>query len=718
MKLARFVIILALGFASCERKTNPEASDAAASASATVGSPAPDRATRVHTLLLAEHRRWSPDVSDADLKNRDVVVRRAATRALARIADDEAAKRLLRPLADEDAEVVAWAAYGLGYSCKGRESSIVRALVSRAATLGADPPRGKSLLDPSEALADAIGRCGTPESEATLRAWLEIESRENSAALALGRMASRKKRLDDSSIVALLDAASRPERPLGSALFAFTRLANLGESIEKRLFEVASEALTAKPGSRRSFAVRALGRAGPQGSDRLLRLIVEGKLTPGERADAARELAKPESNAQGLLRDALVAIVPKGGSVDRLVGPEWGPVITVLNAVQPPLGDSRPTLERLASLEVPKSPSLARRVVTLRCRATVLLANGSLSPRLEACDPDPNGVPGKLALLEVLSQAKITGTRYRRWKELAESKNPLVRQAAIDKMASHPEISRPYETLAHALRAPDGGTVVKAAEVLATYPNRASESADEDAGKSSVVKPHKEIVDALNTAFTVQRPPDATEVWTALMGAAGALQLLSFKPKLETWCSSDNPTLREHAEKALKLLSAHKSSCKPKAPGKAPPELEKTPTATTLVFVTDAGEVKLTLEPELAPVATERLIELARSNFFDGVVMHRVIPGFVVQLGDRAGDGVGGAGKEPLRCETSPVTFEANRVGIALAGRDTGSSQLFVTLGPYPHLDGDYALVGHAEPGWEKIAQGDVVQKVRVLPAP
>jgi cyclophilin family peptidyl-prolyl cis-trans isomerase len=591
--------------------------------------------------------------------------------------------------------------------------------VSRAATLGADPPSGKSLLDPIEALADAIGRCGTPEAESTLRAWLDIDARENSAALALGRMASRKKRLDDSSIVSLLDAASRPERPLGAALFAFTRLSNLGESIEKRLFEVASEALTAKPGPRRSFAVRALGRTGPAGSDRLLGLIVEGKLTPGERADAARELAKPESKAQPLLRDALVAIVPKGASLDQLVGPEWGPVITVLNAVQPPLGDSRPTLERLANLEVPKSPSLARRVVALRCRATVLLSNGNLSPRIEACDPDPNGVPGQLAVLEVIAQAKITGTRYRRWKELSESKNPLVRQAAIEKMAAHPEIQRPYEVLAHALRAPDGGTVVKAAEILAAYPNRASESAPEEGdAKAAVVKPHKEIVDALNTAFTVQRPPDATEVWAALMGAAGALQLLSFKPKLEAWCTGDNPTLRQHAEKALKLLSTHKSSCKPKGPGKAPPELDKTPTTTTLVFVTDAGEVKLTLEPELAPVATERLIELARSGFFDGVVMHRVVPGFVVQLGDRGGDGTGGAGKEPLRCETSPVTFAQNRVGIALAGRDTGSSQLFVTLGAYPHLDGDYALVGSAEPGWEKIAQGDVVKKVRVLPSP
>jgi cyclophilin family peptidyl-prolyl cis-trans isomerase len=53
-------------------------------------------------------------------------------------------------------------------------------------------------------------------------------------------------------------------------------------------------------------------------------------------------------------------------------------------------------------------------------------------------------------------------------------------------------------------------------------------------------------------------------------------------------------------------------------------------------------------------------------------------------------------------------------VGIALGGKDSGSSQFFVTLGRHPHLDGEYAIVGQAEPGWEKLAEGDTVQKVTV----
>ena len=122
------------------------------------------------------------------------------------------------------------------------------------------------------------------------------------------------------------------------------------------------------------------------------------------------------------------------------------------------------------------------------------------------------------------------------------------------------------------------------------------------------------------------------------------------------------------------------------------------------------------MDPALAPVAVTRFVDLARSGFFEKVRVHRVVPGFVVQLGDPGGDGYGGAGKAPLACETSPISFDPLSVGVALAGRDTGSSQLFVTLAAFPHLDGDYALIGRAEPGWERIAQGDVVQRVRVLP--
>jgi cyclophilin family peptidyl-prolyl cis-trans isomerase len=297
-------------------------------------------------------------------------------------------------------------------------------------------------------------------------------------------------------------------------------------------------------------------------------------------------------------------------------------------------------------------------------------------------------------------------------------------------MAAHPEIAGPQQILARALRAPDAGTVSAAAQVISAYPDRAAEkseerpepNADADGGLNAIrtpaqVKPHPAVVDALTTAFTVQRPPDATEVWSALMGAAGALKLLSFKPKLDAFCKSDNPTLREHAERALHLLGEQKRTCATAGPGKAPPELGAIPSGPVkLTFELDSGVASLTLDPALAPVAVARFVQLAKSGFFEKITLHRVVPGFVVQFGDPGGDGYGGAGKEPLRCETSPLPFVSGSVGVALAGRDTGSSQLFVTLGAFPHLDGDYPLIGSGADGWERVARGDVIRKVKVAP--
>ena len=94
--------------------------------------------------------------------------------------------------------------------------------------------------------------------------------------------------------------------------------------------------------------------------------------------------------------------------------------------------------------------------------------------------------------------------------------------------------------------------------------------------------------------------------------------------------------------------------------------------------------------------------------------MHRVVPGFVVQLGDPGGDGYGGAKGPPLRCETSPAPFDTGTVGIALGGRDTGSSQLFVTHVPTPHLDGRYAWLGTASGPWNALIDGDRIVKIVV----
>jgi len=183
-------------------------------------------------------------------------------------------------------------------------------------------------------------------------------------------------------------------------------------------------------------------------------------------------------------------------------------------------------------------------------------------------------------------------------------------------------------------------------------------------------------------------------------------------------CASDSLDLRNHAERALRAFGERGRRCeRGPEPSRPPEELERLVHGVRrLRFDTDAGQLWIDLDASVAPVAVTRMVELAASGFFDGMAVHRVVPGFVVQFGDPTGDGYGGVPRRALRSELGPDAFEPGSVGVALSGPDTGSSQLFVTLGSYPHLDGEYSRIGYAGPGWERLLQGDLLHRVRPLP--
>jgi uncharacterized SAM-binding protein YcdF (DUF218 family)/cyclophilin family peptidyl-prolyl cis-trans isomerase len=713
--LSRFALLvsLSLAFASgCRQRPQASPSDAASpNTPHSENRPAPGRLVELSRL---EAVRDSEHVTTDDLTSRDVAIRRRAAQALARIADDRALELLNRALADEDAEVVLWAAYGLGYTCKGREPSTVRALAMRMAALAAEvSPPSSSDEARDGALCDALARCGGPEAEHSLRARLSGPTRPaEQAALALGRLSTERKRLDDSTLVALLDAAARPKDPLPSALFPFTRLGQLSDALAERLLGVATP-LLAKPGPGRVYAVRALGHAGPNAAPELARILESTGFAWTERADAARELGSLGEPGQAALLSVLPKIVPPEAQKQALLTSDFGVIWAAFEALHTAPPDAEPLLRSFASYPLPaQEPGpLGRRIVLLRCAAARALAGTrSLHQLLVACDPNPKGRTGLLATLEVLGRAKIRGERYERWLAIANASDPVVGQAALRLISAHPEINAPLGVISKALADDHVGTVATAARVLANHPDRAAASA----------KPDASLLHALERAFAKPRPSDTIETRVALVDAAAALQLLSFKPKIEVDCRSPSPSLREHAEKALRLLGESRKVCDSHPPyPEVPAEFGSSrPKSYDLRFVTDAGELRLRLQTDQTPWATTRIAELARAGFYDGQTIHRVVPGFVVQFGDPGGDGFGGAGKPPLPCETSPTAFEPLSVGVALSGRDTGSSQIFVTLGPQPHLSGNYARIGSAEPGWERLALGDVIRKVEVIARP
>ncbi|MCC6215468.1 MAG: peptidylprolyl isomerase [Polyangiaceae bacterium] len=724
-------LLAALPLASCRGPAPAPAGSAASvtapatpAITASAGPAAPPPA-RVAELSAIEHRRDARAVLEVDLTHRDVTVRRAAARALARVADEAAAAELARALADEDPQVIAWAAYGLGWACRGREGTTTRALALRAASLAAQPPAPEAVTSAIDAIADAIGRCAHAEGERTLTAWLSTpRPQAESAALALGRLASRRQRLDDTSLVALLDAAGRAEEPLDSALLAFTRLPPQREAVQARLLDLAVEALGGGP-RRRALAIRALGRAGAGAAAPLARLLTDAARDPSERADAAIALGRVGAAGQAALHDALPALVALAEPADAapLLGPLHGVVRAALEALTPPerhAQGARAALERLAALPVGAEPRVRRRQIALRCRAAALLAPSARDATLRACDPE-GGREGLLAEVGVLARARARRGDARRLEELARHPIAVVRQAALDALPVAGAGVRADRLLAEALAAPEAGTVATAAQLLAAHPDLASEPGGHDrpARDDAAVPapaPARAVVEALGAALARERPGDAVETRAALLDAVAALGVLSARPALEAACKSSWPVLRERAERGLRALGERRRECRIYEPDPTPPpELASVPQGELRLEVdSDAGPLVLLLDPAAAPAAVSRVAELARAGFYDGTAVHRVAPGFVVQFGDPGGDGYGGAGRAPLRCETSPLPYEALRVGVALAGRDTGSSQLFVTLGWFPHLDGEYTQVGRAEPGWERLAVGDVLRRVSV----
>lgn len=721
----------------CNHRGGSPGGTAASASSAASPAPATKKSqARIKALLSAEARRDSSAITEEDLASRNVDVRRQATRALARIADEHAEELLTRALSDEDPEVVAWAAFGLGQGCRGHEQTTVRELVSRAASLALEPARARSgstprpRLDPIAAIADALGRCGNSEAQRTLRAWLDGPPvRGESAALALGNLAGQHKHLDDATVVALLDAASRKDKPLGDALFPLSRLDSLEPPVQTRLLAVADKALEDNKGDALRYAVRALAHAGSAAVEPLSRVLGDAHFPADARADAARALSGFGRSGQQALTVALAKLAPTATTADaaHLVSPDWGPLIATLDSLKLPVRAAKDELSKLAELPLPASatPPLKRRLVRLRCGAAGLLAGtASLAPRLVACDPDPKGRTGALAVVKVLGRGELTRARYQRYKVLAASSDPVVREAALELMPTHPEIAHPDRLLESALATKQAGVVATAAQILAGFPDRAQterppprvETADGGAPAPTAVKPARALVRLLTKAFDAKWPPDAIEVRCSLMDAVAALQLLAFKPKLDSFCKDPNPTLRQHAQKALRQLGDRDRRCVDfTPPKKAPPELSSVPSSDVRVELeTDVGKLELDLDPDVAPVTTARVVELVRAGFYNNMSVHRVVPGFVVQFGDRTGDGYGGAGKQPLPNEDSPLVFEPLSVGVALSGPDTGSSQLFVTLGPYPHLDGSYPLIGRASGNWGLVADGDVIKKATI----
>ncbi len=127
-----------------------------------------------------------------------------------------------------------------------------------------------------------------------------------------------------------------------------------------------------------------------------------------------------------------------------------------------------------------------------------------------------------------------------------------------------------------------------------------------------------------------------------------------------------------------------------------------------LVMELKDGEVRIALRPDLAPKHVERLKTLTRQGFYDGIVFHRVIDGFMAQTGDPTGTGSGGSNLPDLPAEFSNEPFVRGVLGMARASNpNSANSQFFITYADAQFLNGDYTVFGQVIDGM------DVVDRIK-----
>ncbi len=116
------------------------------------------------------------------------------------------------------------------------------------------------------------------------------------------------------------------------------------------------------------------------------------------------------------------------------------------------------------------------------------------------------------------------------------------------------------------------------------------------------------------------------------------------------------------------------------------------------IIRTNKGDIAVYLYPEAAPVNVANFVFLAKNNFYNGLTFHRVIPNVLVQGGDPLGDGTGGTGYM-LDDEISDwLNFENSGIlALANSGKNTNSSQIFLTLIPLPNLNGKHTIIGETK---------------------
>ena len=612
-------------------------------------------------ILLIEAQRLPPVALGSYLEHPDAATRARAARGLGRLRDGGAVAGLRRLAADPDVQVRREVAFALGQT-PGATPVLVTRLAEET------DPETRALL------IDALGKTGDGQvvpmlldALGTQATGLASPPEVAAAARALGRLAMREVPEARKPLVVerLLRQLHRSDRVIRQdAAYALSRLepGTLQPPTRDVLLHAATRDWDPVV---RAFLVRAAGRLDltPAEADLLLGSAAKDTAT-GVRIAAARAAATLRWQGVTRLLD----------DEDRGVRREAITAVASLDAVEPaslllPFVERGATLAAAEAMATRGDPAMIEAATAMRA----LAARGRLPDVDRYLAPSMptvvraaavRGVNTPARLIELAShdaEAPVRTEAAGRLTELSpdpalllpllQASDPVVASIAADHLARHPA-PKMEPLLADALIGSDAPDLMRAAAdaISARYAGH----------PNPPIRKHPGLIDALPR---LDGHPDG-----AVRASARKLRAALGLPAARAM----HPPMTAPLDEVARIHGAR--------------------------VLTSRGEVRIDLLPDQAPLTVWNFAWLADRDFYDNLVLHRVVPDFVVQDGDPRGDGYGGPGWT-LPDEINPVRYDEGVVGMALSGPDTGGSQWFVTLAPQPHLDGGYTAFGRVTHG-------------------
>jgi len=614
-------------------------------------------------------------------------VRRRAAQAVGRVGLAEGVAPLAAVLAgDRDAEVRQMAAFAMGLI--GHRSAVEplrAALRDPSLLVQGRAAEALGLIGDAES-AQAIASMATARLAAVKTAGLEADEGAYpldpaAEALRLAIYALTRLKAADALVSAVLDPAGQPRLAWWPVAYALAR------TEDARVVPALATLLRSGGSVARAFAARGLGAR-----------------------RAAESVAALVPLAQGWRADPRVAVAAIRALAQIGSGEAAAPLRAVAQARD---ADPNLRLEALAALGALKDPAsveIALDAVTDRwpaMRAAGLRALKDIDldtfiivlSGLDA-DPHPSVRAAVVSLLPALGPPRAAP----RLAAMLGGQDPAVVAAAIVAMAGMPEKPKDLAATLERLLA-SGDVIVRAAAASAL----------------GELKPAGGAA-ALTAAYRAGAADDLYQARAAAIAALAKYGAAAAAPALNEALGDKDWAVRLRAAALLRELDPATDASSRIRPAPGPPveayaaPALVAPRVSPHVFLdTDKGTIEIELAVLEAPLTAGNFMALARSGYFSGMAVHRVVPNFVVQAGDRRGDGEGGPGYT-IRDEINTLPYLRGTVGMALDGADTGGSQFFITHSPQPHLDGRYTVFGRVAAGMDvvdRLQQGDVIRRVR-----